>query len=1193
MLAKIAAFEFRYQIKQPAFWVVSILFFLLSFGLVAASDNIQIGGTGGNVFVNAASTIIFTHMVLSLFFLLGTVALVANSVARDSTTGFGPLINATPINRFDYVLGRFFGSFGAAALAYTSISVGLIFGTFMPWIDPETLQALRLGDYAYAYLFFGLPAVFFTSAVVFTLATLTRSMMASYVGAVGLIILYFVVNGTLLSKPEMRELGAWLEPLGIGAFSELTRYWTADEKNTRLPEMAGILLGNRLLWTGVGVAFLAAAVVFFNRSPRGSSEKKLAKLQKTSAKAAKSAPAAKPLASGKYGFAQSLAQLAARTRFEMGLIFKSPAYIVLMMFGFLMAMSSLLFGGEMYGVKTYPATRDVIEMLQGSFSLVGLIVAVYYSGELVWRDQDRKIHEIVDSSPAPDWTFMVPKALGLALVLISTLLVSILAGVVSQAIRGWFNFEIEKYLLWYVLPGSISMIMLAILSIFVQALSPNRFVGWAIMVIYIISTLVMGGLGFNHYLYSFGDGPSVPTSDLNGMAGLGLITLPTTLYWSAFCVILLVLTFALWRRGAETRYKPRFARAPHRLKGTAGIIGVVAALAFVGLGALVYVNTNVWNVYERKQTVEARMADREKQLLAFENLSQPQVTDVKMNIDLRPHERRMLTTGSYVIQNLTDKPQETVHLNWPRDTKMKIEVEGAKLDKEWTKHQYQIYRFATPLQPGEKRTIKFESEYGQKGFGVGNLMTDIVTNGSFVNDKAFSPSIGMDRGGLLTDRAKRRKFGLPAELRMRDLNDAFGQQSNYIGASWVNSDITLTTDGDQTPIAPGYKVSDETKNGRRTARFVSEAPILHFFSVQSASYEVAQKTHDGISLEVYHHPTHGVHAQRMLTALEKGLDYFQSAFGPYQFRQARIIEFPGYSSFAQAFANTMPYSESIGFNADLRKPDAIDFVTFVTAHELAHQWWAHQIVGANVQGATTLSETLAEYSALMVMEKMYGEEQIRRFLKYDLDNYLGARGSERLGEFPLERVEAGQGYIHYRKGGHVLYLLRDQLGEEVVNRALSKLLAAHKFGRAPYPRSVDLIAAIRAEAPADKQGLITDLLQKITLYDLKVASAGASKRPDGRWDVVLKIEARKLYADAKGTETAAPLEEEMEIGLFNAEPGLGQFDRKDVVLLERHTIRSGPQTIRLISPTKPKFAGIDPYTRWIDRDADNNIKAIE
>ena len=1193
MLAKIAAFEFRYQIKQPTFWVVFILFGLLGFGVIAASDNIQISAGSRSAFANSSANIVFIHAVLNLFFLLGTVGLVANAVSRDTTTGYGPLINATPITRFDYVGGRFLGAFIAAALAFASISIGMIIGSFMPWIDPERIQPLRLGDYAYAYLVFGLTGVFFSSAIVFSVATITRSMMASYVAGVGLIIAYLVVQSTLLSKPEMRELASWLEPLGVSAFNNIIRYWTPAEQNTQLPDISGVLLGNRLLWTGIGLLFVVLSMALYSRSARGKSEKQQARLQKKTKKALKAAPAPRPLASPKYGFAQSLQQLLARTRFEMGMIFKSPAYFILMLFGFLMAISTLVSGKDLYGVQTLPTTGTVIDTLVGAFGLVTMIIAIYYSGELVWRDQDRKIHEIVDSSPAADWTFMVPKILGLSLVLISTLFISSLAGILAQAMRGWFNFELGKYLTWYIVPQSIGMIMTAILAIFVQALSPNRFIGWAVMVVYIIFGLIAVSLGFDHFLYTFGSSPSVQTSDFNGMAGLDKVVLPLTLYWSAFCVILLVLTFALWRRGAETRYKPRFARMPHRLKGPAGIIGGLALAAFVGLGVLVFINTNVWNTYETKTQIERRLVDREKQLLPFENLVQPSVTDVKLNIDLHPKERRMVAVGSMVIENKSDKPLDVVHIGWARLTEMDLQVEGAKIDREWPEHEYRIYRFDTPLQPGDKRTIKYRSQVGQRGFAVQGLMTDIVDNGSFINSGSFTPSIGIDRGSMMQDRTKRRKYGLPDELRMRELNDPVGMRTNYVGADWINSDITMTTDADQTPIAPGYKVSDVVRDGRRTARFVTDAPILNFLSVQSARYTLLKEDYKGVSLEIYHHPTHGMHAPRMLKALKDSLDYYQSAFGPYQFRQARIVEFPGYDAFAQAFANTMPYSESLGFNADLRKPDSIDYVTFVTAHEMAHQWWAHQLVGSSVRGSTVLSETLAEYSALMVMEKTYGEDAIRRFLKYDLDMYLRNRGGERRGENSLEEVEANQGHIHYRKGGHVMYLLRDQLGEDVVNRALAKLLNEHKFKGAPYPRSVDLIAALKAEAPAEKHALITDLMQKITLYDLKVTSTSATRRADGKWNVVVQVEARKLYADAKGVETVAPLEEEMEIGLFNAQPGHGAFDSKDVVLVQRQIIRSGPQTFRFVTNTKPKFAGIDPYSRWIDRDGANNIKPIE
>src|SRR5688572_27695060 len=117
--------------------------------------------------------------------------------------------------------------------------------------------------------------------------------------------------------------------------------------------------------------------------------------------------------------------------------------------------------------------------------------------------------------------------------------------------------------------------------------------------------------------------------------------------------------------------------------------------------------------------------------------------------------------------------------------------------------------------------------------------------------------------------------------------------------------------------------------------------------------------------------------------------------------QARIIEFPGYQTFAQAFANTMPYSEAIGFVADTSDPEKIDYVTYITAHELGHQYWAHQIIGAEMQGGTMLSETLAQYSALMVMKHRYGEDQMRRFLKYELDGYLSRRGGELVEELPL------------------------------------------------------------------------------------------------------------------------------------------------------------------------------------------------
>ena len=382
------------------------------------------------------------------------------------------------------------------------------------------------------------------------------------------------------------------------------------------------------------------------------------------------------------------------------------------------------------------------------------------------------------------------------------------------------------------------------------------------------------------------------------------------------------------------------------------------------------------------------------------------------------------------------------------------------------------------MQPGETRELDFEGVFHQVGFSNNGLLKSVLDNGTFLTSTDFAPTIGFTHPQQMTDKSLRRNYKLPPLQSLPKLEDKSAALRNYAGATWTKSDITVSTEADQTPFAPGQKVSDVIVNGRRTARFLSKAPILSFFCVQSAHYVEKHLWHKGVDLAVYYDAQHSANVDRMLSSLAASLDYYQSHFGPYQFSKLSILEFPDYAEYAVSFPGTIPYSEGLGFIADFRDPDKIDYVTFVTAHEFAHQWWAHQIIGANKQGATTLSESLAQYSALMVMEKMYGADSIRKFLKFELKAYLQGRKTDAIGELPLYRVE-NQQYIHYNKASLVMYLLKDRMGEDAVNRALRGLLEKYKFKGAPYPSSTDLVAALRAEAKPEEQGLITDLFEKI------------------------------------------------------------------------------------------------------------------
>jgi aminopeptidase N len=1196
MLGAIAAFEIRYQLRSALFAVGCAIFFLLTFGSVTV-EQIQIGGKG-NVNVNSPFAILQTLGILNIFFIFITTAFVANVVIRDDETGFAPILRATRVRKFDYLLGRFLGATGVSFVAMACIPLAMLLGSKMWWLDADKVGPFVAGHYVYALFVQGLPTLLVMGAAFFALATVTRSMMWTYVGAVAFLVL-FITSRFLFRDPAYDTLAALSDPFGLAPLNQATKYWTAAERNTQLPPLTGMLLYNRLLWLAIAGALLGLAYGLFRFDAKGA---KAGSEKREQTAAEDPAPAPRPLARPDGAAGTRLQQLLALTRFDMRFVFKSPAFFVLLAIGAFNAFGGMSTTVEFRGTEFFPVTRVMVRVLSGAFNVIPIIIAVYYAGELVWRDRERRMHEIVDATSAPDWTFLVPKVLAITLVLLSSLVVGVVVAALFQLAHGYTRLELSSYLWWFVVPSLIAAFLHAALAVFVQALVPQKAAGWAVMLLYVVASTTLGSLGFEHNLYNFGETPAVPLSDMNAQGRFWIGRAWLQAYWLAFSGILLVLSHLLWRRGAETRLSPRFARLPSRLRGTPGLLLGAAAAVWVSTGAYAFYNTNILNKYRTEPQEEEWLARYEKALLPYEAVPQPTIAQVKLAVDLFPKQTRAVTTGSYVLENRTAAPIPALHVRWLKPLKLvKLDVPGATLQQEYEEFDYRIYQLAAPLQPGAKMTIAFETLLEERGFPNGRPLTRIVDNGSFLDNFEIAPFLGMSRAQLLQDRSKRKKHGLPPELRLAKLEDQAANAHHYLrhDSDWVDAELQLTTDADQTPVAPGYTLSDETVAGRRTLKTKTEAPIHDFFSMQSARYTVAKDTWTGkdgkaVDLAVYYYEPHAHNVKRMIEAMKASLTVFSESFSPFQFRQARILEFPAYASFAQSFANTIPYSEGLGFiqNYQEAKADStIDLVTYITAHEIGHQWWAHQVVGADKQGMTMLSESFAQYSALLVMEKLYGPEQIRKFLKGELDGYLRARGGEVVEEQPLERVE-NQQYIHYQKGSLAMYWLKEVVGAEVVNRALSKFLAQYAFKPAPYPSSRDFLAILRAEAGPQHEQLIVDLFEKITLYDLKATGAKSKKLPDGRWETTFTVEAKKLYADGKGKETEAPLDEPVDYGAFAAEPGKKGYSRESVLAFERRAVKSGKQEVKLVTAAAPKFVGVDPYNKRIDRNSDDNLTKV-
>ncbi|MET3469968.1 hypothetical protein ABIC78_000470 [Novosphingobium sp. 1529] len=1194
MLGRIAAFEIRYQLRSPVFWVVFALFFLLAFGAMASSQ-ISIGGTPDNAWQNGTLSLAMTQGVMTIFALFSTTAFVANVIVRDDDSGFGPLVRATSVRKGDYLFGRFAGAYLVSLLVFAAVPLGSFVGSLMPWLDPETIGPNRLGTYLRPFVLVAMPTLLWSAAFFFAVATLTRSMMATYVAVVASLLVWGVTRGILSSHPDLRTLAALTDPFGVVGIALETRYWTLAEINAQPFPFSALMMENRAIWLAVTVAALALAWWRFSFATPAASKRQLRREARRARKLAAATPNRVSRLPDPDQARAQWPRLIARITFEARMILRSPAFLVLVAVGAINALAALSFSDSMYGSKSYPATFLQIMALRSAFTLGPIVIAGFYAGELVWRDRERRISAIIDASALPSWALLLPKVLALVLVLFITVALGTLVGIGVQLANGFTAIALGQYLWWYLVPTTADMVLLAGLAVFLQVVSPSKYVGWGLLLVWFVFGIVASAMHWDHPLYQYASSVPNPLTDING-ARVGWATnWWLRLYSGLLLVALMAAAHLLWPRGANDGVGARSRQALRRLRSPAGGLILAALAGMAATGAWLYYQMDVRNHYENGAQQEIDAANLEKLYARYEYAPEPSVTHIALKVRIDPATLRMDAEGTYDLVNSTGAPLSTVHLMLPQHDRdvLALTIDGARVSHDDDRHQVRFFTFDRPLAPGATTRLHFRVRRWQQGINPLGDDTRLLANGTFLDSSEIAPTIGIQRAAMLSDPVKRREHGLPAEHRMPKLEDQGARRFNYIAnASWVTSDITVTTAADQVPLAPGDKVADAVAGGQRTARFVSRVPILNFWSIQSARYAIDTRDADGVQVSIYYDPHHAYNVARLQRAASVALGYYRRNFGPYQFGYARIVEFPGYASFAQAFAGTMPFSESIGFLGDFSDPDKIDYATYVAAHELSHQYWAHQEISAEMQGGTMMVETLAQYSALMVMKQLYGPDKIRRFLRYELDRYLSSRGREAVEEVPLARVE-DQPYIHYRKGAVALYLLQDRLGEARVNAMLRQILARYRFQGPPYSTSMDLVRGFHALARTPQEhALVRDLLETITVWDFKADSAKTQRRADGTWQTTLTLSASMARDDGKGTSTPVPLDQDVDIGLFTAQPGEGAFGKADVITMERHRLHDGTSRIVLTSRRKPAYAGVDPYNTFIDRKSDDNVIAV-
>jgi hypothetical protein len=508
---------------------------------------------------------------------------------------------------------------------------------------------------------------------------------------------------------------------------------------------------------------------------------------------------------------------------------------------------------------------------------------------------------------------------------------------------------------------------------------------------------------------------------------------------------------------------------------------------------------------------------------------------------------------------------------------------------------YRVFALRTPLRPGDSLRLGWVVRTEKRGFTNNGVPQYVTANGSYIRNVDL-PWIGYQEWREIDGTGARREHGLPAKPAWPTLEDEAARYDLRLNVERIMVHTTIGTSAEEHAVAPGtlrrtWAASAPAGSGRAPRRYfeyATERPIRSDFALVSARYAVRKArwpgssagSGRGVDIEVVHHPGHTLNVDRMVASARASLEHLSTTLGPYTYPQLRLVEHPGPGGL-HAAPSSVSFQETSAFLDPSLDTRGFDFPFAIVAHELAHQWWGSQLTPARVEGAHVLSESLAWYSAMSVVEYARGREELERLVEFMREAWLPPRAPS---DPPLMR--ATESFLAYRKGPLALYALREYVGPAQVNLALRRLLAAHNQAKPPLATTRDLYRELETVTPDSLRPLLHDLFAANTLWELSTEQLSARPAPGGMVELTLDVRARKIVVDTAGAVREIPMNDLVEIGAFadggGTESGASVYRRW-------HRIRSGAQRITITVPAAATWAGVDPRSLLFDLKPSDNV----
>lgn len=1198
-------FELKSRFKKVSTYFYFFLFLIIGYMAVFTAllgggplKNFLNAGVG-SVQVNAPFVLFYLITMMSNVGILITAATFGNTACKDFRTNTHELYFSYPLKKIEYMFGRFVAAFFCVLFIFSGIGIGALIANIFPFVSAEKLGPLKISALIQPYMIGVVPNLLFMGALFFSLALLSRKVFHAYLGSIALFMGYIIGLSLLQSRSPF--LASLFDPFGQIAVRDLYSYWTIAQKNSLLIPLSGHLLINRAVWTALGTILLIFAYKKFQfcyqietkRQRAQKSEKKRGIKEEDKIPSIFSGPDVKPV----FEFRSHIKQILFTAVHDFKSLVKNISFLVILLLGVLfMLIVGFRNVGLIRGTQTYPATHQVLESLGNLFMFFLFILIAFCAGELVWKERNKKFNEIYDTFPTPAWVPVLGKLGALFLVQILLMLVLLFGGVLIQVLHGYFRFDFAVYFQDLFGMRLITFLLMAVMALFLQIVVNSKLLGYVLFMLFLILQDAVHMIGLEHHLFGYADLLTHTYSEMSGYGPYAGRLFFFNLYYSTVAFLLVLLSLVLWVRGLDTKLKDRLKDIKKRTTKRIKIAGGAGISAVLLIAAFIIYNTNVLNKYDSTRRVTQFRVRYEKKFKVYADMPLPKITDIKMEVDIYPQQKKVKSRGQMILQNRTDFDIDEVFVQFSRDVKVnRVEFQSPfYLKQAHPEDGVSIYGFEKPMAPGEKTVLIFDQEISVKGFqnhAAGDVLpwirTRLLKNGTFLYPFDTAPMLCYDLYSSyeLSDNGRRKRHGLSPKERIASRDSEKARMNNPLGtdADWINFEAIVSTSQDQIALTSGELIREWKEGNRKYFHYRAENTILKYFPFLSARYSLKKDRWQDVDIEIYHHPEHDTNIDKMIKSIKMSLDYYTAHFSPYQFKEIRIVEFPRYRIMAEGFPSIIPMSEGYGFIARF-DGSKVAYVFRATAHEVAHQWWAHQVIGADVEGVFFLIESLAQYSALMVTRQEYEQSIINDYMKDRIDAYLRGRARETRAEAPIALSNRDVAYVNYDKGIVVMNALQDYLGEENLNSMIQNFIQKTAFQNPPFTTSAEFISDLKAATPEHLRYIIKDWLETITVNDNRGIRATREKQSDGRYLVKFQFDAKKFKADEQGKEQAVPLDDFIPFGVYSAggEP----------LYLKKH--RVDPETTELVFLVSgfPVKVGIDPCFLLIDKNTDDNVIEI-